>query len=179
MSELHELVKIRAEGAGDIAGIRAVHVAAFADEPYSQQTEHLIVDELRAAGALRVSLVAECEARVVGHIAFSPVMIDGVDLRWYALGPVGVLPPMQRQGIGSRLVRAGLDHLRRFGAEGCVLVGESAYYERFGFRQCDELTMDGFPGEVQLCLALQGSEPRGRVEHHPAFSVQASGDAAR
>ncbi len=165
-------MKIRTENPGDLQAISEVHVAAFANHPFSHQTEHLIVEGLRAGGALCISLVAEMDDKVVGHIAFSAVKIDGQDRHWYALGPVGVLPQLQKRGIGSMLVRQGLECLRGLGAEGCVLVGEPAYYGRFGFRPCGELTMEGVPAEVLLCLAMAGSMPHGPVEHHPAFWVR-------
>ena len=165
-------VRIRPETASDHKGISDVHVAAFANHPFSHQTEHLIVETLRGSGALCISLVAEANRKVVGHIAFSRVTVDGEDPNWYALGPVGVLPPLQRQGIGSQLVRDGLEQLRRLGAGGCVLIGEPSYYSRFGFRPCRELTMEGVPADVLQCLPLAGPEPHGRVEHHPAFWVQ-------
>lgn len=169
-------VTIRPERSDDSGGITAVHTAAFANHPFSHQTEHLIVEELRAAGALTISLVAEMTGRVVGHIAFSLVTIDGQNLHWYALGPVGVLPELQGQGIGSSLVRQGLEGLQAQGAAGCVLVGEPEFYGRFGFRQCTEMTMEKVPAEVVLCLPMTGAEPRGDIEHHPAFWVQPHGE---
>lgn len=160
---------IRAEAASDYAAIREIHLAAFANQQYSVQNEHLIVDALRAAGALTVSLVAESETGLVGHIAFSPISIDGEDRGWFALGPVGVLPAMQRKGVGSELVREGLDRLRGLGAEGCVVLGEPAYYGRFGFRQRPELVLEGVPAEFFMCLPMSGEMAHGRVEHHAAF----------
>lgn len=165
-------ITIRPESPADVAAIREVHLAAFAHHPFSHQTEHLIVDALRADGALSVSLVAEGEGRVAGHIAFSPVSVGGQDCRWYALGPVGVLPAWQNHGIGSSLVREGLDRLRALGADGCVLVGEPSFYSRFGFRQCTAMSMEGVPPEVVLCLAFGGEVPHGRLEHHRAFWVK-------
>jgi putative acetyltransferase len=172
-----EPVKIRPERGEDSRGIAAVHVSAFANHPLSQQTEHLIVDELRAATALAISLVAEMTGRIVGHIAFSLVTIEGKDVHWYALGPVGVLPELQGQGIGSSLVRQGLKALQAHGAAGCVLLGEPEFYSRFGFRQCRELTMEGVPAEAVLCLPMVSDEPHGHVEHHPAFWVQPRSEA--
>jgi putative acetyltransferase len=170
---------LRPETPADSAAIRAVNLAAFAVHPFSRQTEHLIVEALREAGALAVSLVAEadcepeCEGggEVVGHIAFSRAPLDGLDLGWYLLGPVAVLPGLQRRGIGSALVRAGLDRLRELGARGCVLVGDPAFYTRLGFRQAASLAYPGVPGEYVLCLPLAGPEPAGEVGHHPAFDV--------
>jgi putative acetyltransferase len=105
-------MEIRSENSRDHDAITAILIEAFADHPYSHQTEHLIVDALRRAKALSVSLVAETDKQVVGHIAFSPVTIDGEDCRWFALGPVAVARRLQRRGIGRQLIEAGLNALR-------------------------------------------------------------------
>jgi putative acetyltransferase len=168
------IMHVRPETTNDHAAVREIHIAAFANQPFSQQTEHLIVDALRADNALTLSLVAESEGRVVGHIAFSAVAIGDHGQGWYALGPVGVLPSWQRRGIGSELVRRGLDCLRELGAEGCVLLGEPSFYGRFGFQHCAELAMPGVPPECVLCLPMADRIPHGDIEHHPAFFVQAS-----
>jgi putative acetyltransferase len=166
---------IRPEAPGDHAAIRAINIAAFSGHPFSRQTEHLIVEALREAGALTLSLVAEADGEpqgeVVGHIAFSCATIGGRDLGWYLLGPVAVLPGLQRCGTGSALVRAGIDALQGLGAQGCVLVGEPAFYTRFGFRQALCLSYPGVPPEYVLCLTLAGGEPKGDVEHHAAFAA--------
>ena len=166
---------IRPETPADHAAVREINIAAFAVHPFSRQTEHLIVEALRAAGALTLSLVAEEQGRVAGHIAFSKAPIGGQDLGWFLLGPVAVLPDLQRRGIGSALVRVGLEALRALDAQGCVLVGDPAYYTRFGFRQAARLVYPGVPPEVVLCLPLAGPEPPvepvGEVAHHPAFET--------
>ncbi|MBI5519241.1 MAG: N-acetyltransferase [Desulfovibrio sp.] len=163
---------IRPETPADIDAIRRINIDAFADHPFSRQTEHLIVEELRAAGALAVSLVAEeQDGSVVGHIAFSSAPIGGRDQGWYLLGPVAVLPGSQRRGVGSALVRQGLDALRAMGAQGCALVGDPAFYTRLGFRQAVRLAYPGVPGEFVLCLPLAGEEPVGDIGHHPAFEA--------
>ena len=164
---------IRPETSNDYQAIREINTAAFADHPYSHQTEHLIVEALRAAGALTISLVAEVEGKVVGHIAFSPVTINGTFHQWYALGPVAVLPALQRQGIGTKLVKEGLKSMRALGAKGCVLVGDPAFYSRFGFSHNPALTLEDVPPDVFLCLPMTEPVPQGKVEHHLAFSVQA------
>lgn len=164
---------IRSETPHDLTAIENVHIAAFANHPYSRQTEHLIVNALRADHALTVSLVAEVDGAVVGHIAFSPVKIDGHDCRWFILGPVGVLPDHQRRGIGQELIREGLKAIRSLGAEGCVLVGEPAYYSRFGFTHRPELVLEGVPAQYFMCLPMTEQIPRGCVSHHAAFSVTA------
>ncbi len=164
---------IRPETRNDYQAIREINIAAFSDHPYSQHTEHLIVEALRAAGALTISLVAEAEGKVVGHIAFSPVTINGADQQWFALGPVAVLPALQMQGVGTKLVKEGLKLIRALGAQGCVLVGDPAYYSRFGFRHNPALTLEDVPPNVFLCLPMTEPVPHGKVEHHAAFWVQA------
>jgi putative acetyltransferase len=171
--ELNEaaLQMIRPEAPSDHEAITEIIIEAFADHPYSHQTEHLIVDELRRSDALTLSLVAEIDGRVVGHVAFSPVKIDGADCRWFALGPVAVARSHQGRGIGQQLITAGLEALRGFGACGCVVVGEPAYNRRFGFEHDPDLMMEGVPPEVFMLLPLAGPRPRGAVSHPPAFSV--------
>lgn len=163
---------IRAETPRDYDAISQIHREAFADHPFSQQTEHLIVLELRRAGAMSVSLVAEVEGEVVGHVAFSPATIGGRDCGWYVLGPIGVLPRLQRRGIGKALVAAGLDELRKLGAGGCFLVGDPGYYPKLGFAHDPGLTMAGIPPEVCMAMHLAGERPQGEVVHHPAFLVK-------
>jgi putative acetyltransferase len=99
---------IRSEKDADIDAITTVTVAAFRTLEVSNQTEQFIIEALRAAKALTVSLVAESNDCVVGHIAFSPVTISDGPRNWYGLGPVSVLPEYQRQGIGKALIREGL-----------------------------------------------------------------------
>lgn len=161
---------VRPETSRDFDGIRRVNIAAFRDHQYSQQTEHLIVEALRAAGALELSLVAEAEAggEVVGHIAFSAAQI-GASQDWFLLGPVAVEPARQGEGIGRALIEAGLEALRSRGAGGCVLVGDPAFYGRFGFSQYPGVTCSGVPDENVLCLWMSGEMPVGEVVHHPAF----------
>lgn len=164
---------VRSEQPSDIGTIFEVTGAAFEDHPYSHQTEPFIIDALRAAGALTVSLVAEIEGKVVGHIAFSPVTIsDGGD-GWYALGPIAVGPRWQHRGVGSALVRAGLAALEALDAQGCVLVGEPKFYERFGFKSVPGLTMAGVPDENVMALPLGPTSAQGAITHHEAFSATA------
>ena len=162
---------IRPETPADRGSIRAILIAAFANHPYSRQTEHLIVEALRADNALTLSLVAEVDGAVVGQIAFSPVTIGGEDAGWLALGPVAVAPSHQRRGIGTALVGEGLKTIRSSGIKGCVLVGDPAFYRRFGFVHNGALRMEGVPPEVLLCLPFSGTAPDGNVTHHPAFFV--------
>lgn len=164
-------MNLRLERAGDEAAIAAVTAAAFAGHPYSNQTEPLLVELLRRDGGLLLSLVAEDEGAIVGHIAFSPVAIAGADLGWVGMGPLSVAPGRQRRGIGSALVRAGLEELRRRGVQGCVLVGEPGFYGRFGFQAVAGLVLDGVPPEVFLALPFGGDVPHGTTDFHPAFAT--------
>ncbi len=165
------MYSIRNETDADADAITAVTVAAFLTLEISQHTEQFIIESLRASGALALSLVAEQDGRVVGHIAFSPLTISDGTEHWYGMGPVSVLPGLQRRGIGSALIREGLSRLTAMGAGGCCLVGHPDYYPRFGFENRPELTCEGVPREAFFCLSLDGSNPRGRVEFHQAFLV--------
>ena len=166
------LVIVHTETAHDYDRISEIHIAAFYSHPFSNQTEHLIVEHLREAGGLTLSLVAEVDGVVLGHVALSPVTIGGIDCGWFALGPIGVEPTAQRRGIGSRLVEGSLERLRELGAQGCVVVGDPGYYERFGFRHEPGLTVSGVPLEYVLCVAFSSSVPVGAVTHHPAFEME-------
>jgi len=163
------MLTIRNESAEDADAITEVTVAAFRTLEISNHTEQFIVEALRASHALTLSLVAERDGRVVAHIAFSPITISDGTANWYGLGPVSVLPALQRQGIGSALIREGLSRLKALGAGGCCLVGHPDYYPRFGFENRPELTVEGVPQEAFFALSLDGSHPRGRVAFHEAF----------
>jgi putative acetyltransferase len=166
-----EKLLIREEKQADIAAIAELTVAAFKTLAISSHTEHFIVDALRAAGALTVSLVAELDDRLVGHLALSPVTIAGATGQWYGLGPISVLPEMQRQGIGKALIEQGLARLRQLGAGGVCLVGHPGYYRRFGFVNVDGLGLTGVPPEVFFALSFDGVMPRGEVAFHPGFQA--------
>jgi putative acetyltransferase len=162
---------VRAEMPHDVAAITTLLKEAFADHPYSHQTEHILVEELRKSDALSVSLVAEEAGQVAGHIAFSAVKIGGEDLHWCGMGPLSVRRTWQRQGIGKALVAAGLEAIRAQGAAGCVLVGDPAYYGRFGFHRMATLTLADVPAEYFLALAFGDTLPHGQVTFHPAFAA--------
>jgi len=126
---------------------------------------------LRDANALTISLVAVVGKRVVGHIAFSPVTISDGSLGWYGLGPISVLPELQKQGIGKSMMHEGLSSLKSLGAKGCVLVGDPGYYERFGFRSLPDLVIDGVPQENVLVLPFEESKTSGTVVFHEGFAA--------
>lgn len=164
---------IRKESASDIEAITEVTIAAFKDHPISRHTEQFIVKALRAAGALAVSLVAEIDGKVVGHIAFSPVTISDGATGWYGIGPVSVLPDYQKQGIGKALVNEGMSLLKDMDARGCALVGDQDYYKRFGFKNCPELVHEGIPQEYFLVLPFTEKTPKGIVVFHEGFKATA------
>ena len=162
---------VRKETVLDIEAITRVTIAAFKTLPISNNTEQFIIKALRAAGALTLSLVAEIEGHVVGHVAFSPVILSGGTEGWYGLGPVSVLPEYQRQGIGKSLINEGLSLLKQMGGRGCVLVGDPNYYIRFGFRNLPELVLEGVPKEVFLALPFSEEIPQGIVVFHEGFKA--------
>lgn len=163
---------IRDEVASDVEAIDAVTIAAFKTHPISEHTEQFIVKALRRAGALAVSLVAEIDGRVVGHVAFSAISITDGTSGWYGLGPVSVLPELQRQGIGTALINQGLEMLKTRGAKGCALVGDPNYYKRFGFRNDPQLIHEGIPQEFFVVLPFGDEVPHGTVEFHEGFWVK-------
>jgi putative acetyltransferase len=162
---------IRSEKDADIDAITTVTVAAFRTLEVSNQTEQFIIEALRAAKALTVSLVAESNDCVVGHIAFSPVTISDGTRNWYGLGPVSVLPEYQRQGIGKALIREGLSRLRDMHAQGCCLVGHPDYYRKFGFKNMPGLVHEGVPQEVFFALSFDGHTPQGTVTFHEGYKA--------
>ena len=114
-------ITVRDETESDINAITEVTKKAFATLAISNHTEEFIIKALREASALAISIVAEADGKVVGNIAFSAVTISDESPGWYGLGPVSVLPELQRQGIGKSLIYKGLSLLRVLGAKGCVL----------------------------------------------------------
>ncbi|WP_199772905.1 GNAT family N-acetyltransferase [Ensifer adhaerens] len=163
---------VRHERAGDEEAIRGVTAAAFEGHPHSDQSEPFIIERLRAAGALSVSLVADMNEEIVGHIAFSPVTLTPEEPGWFGLGPVSVRPDVQSQGIGRQLILEGLEWLRAEGAAGCVVVGDPALYQKFGFRNESALVFPGCAPQYFMALALSGAMAAGTVAYHPAFGVE-------
>ena len=163
---------IRREAPGDGAAIHAVTIAAFRDAPHTDHTEQFIVDALRAEGALSISLVAEADGAVVGHAAVSPVSISDFSADWFGVGPVSVLPEFQGQGIGSLLMQEVLRVLRDQGAAGCVVLGDPAFYRRFGFLPKASVVLPGVPPAYFQVIAFGQRLPRGAVTYHAAFGVR-------
>ncbi|WP_199611498.1 GNAT family N-acetyltransferase [Flocculibacter collagenilyticus] len=166
-------MKVRHENHTDIKKIESLIYRAFMNHPHHESgatpTEHLIVNKLRDTNALSLSLVYEDETGLIGHIAFSPVLIDGEESLWLGLGPVSVMPNRQGEGIGSALIQEGISQLQSKGIEGLVLLGEPEYYGRFGFLSQPELTLPDVPSEYFLALSLSNNVPTGEVAYHSAF----------
>jgi len=168
---MNSKIIIRNETPADVGSITEVTSAAFKTLAISNHTEQFIVEALRAAMALTVSLVAEMDGQVIGHIAFSPVTISDDTARWYGLGPVSVLPAYQRQGIGKALIQQGLSRLKDLNAQGCCLVGHPDYYKKFGFTNMPGLVYEGVPQEVVFALCFEGHAPQGKVAFHEGFKA--------
>jgi putative acetyltransferase len=162
-------VVIRPERASDVEAIAEITREAFVGHPHTNHKEQLIINALREAKALAVSLVAELEAKVVGQATFARVTISDGARDWYGLGPLSVKPGFQRMGIGQALVRKGLEALRELGGRGCVVVGEANFYERFGFRNRPGLVFAGLPQEYFLAVPFGEELPAGEVTCHPVF----------
>jgi putative acetyltransferase len=164
---------IRAETEADHPAVRRVNECAF-----SRANEADLVDALRKNAWPQVSLVAELDGQVVGHIFFSPVLIESEASSFTALGlaPMAVLPSLQRQLIGSELVRRGLEACRSIGHEVVVVLGHSEYYPRFGFVPAGQkgLTCEyTVPEEAFMVAELSEGALAGRkgvVKYRPEFS---------
>jgi putative acetyltransferase len=166
-------MQIGREHPGDVDAVRRVHLAAF-----DTALEADLVDALREQAQPLVSLVAGDATGIVGHILFSPVTL-AIDpaVPLMGLAPMAVLPGLQRRGIGSALVRAGLEACAGLGAAGVVVLGHPAFYPRFGFAPASRFGLTSeydVPDDVFLALALRPGAlagRSGRVRYHPAFAI--------
>jgi putative acetyltransferase len=166
---------IRDEAAGDAPAVHAVHQEAF-----GSPVEAGIVDALRTACDDRVSLVAEADGEIVGHILFTPAEIDGANesIRGYGLAPVAVRPAWQRRGVGSALIAEGIRRLREAGAPFVIVLGHPEYYPRFGFERASQhgvrCQWPGVPDEAFMLLVLDAAfAPRlaGVARYRPEFDT--------
>lgn len=164
---------IRDEEPRDWAAVHAVNVSAF-----ETSEEANLVDALREQARPLVSLVAEDHGAIVGHIMFSPVSLAGhPSLKIMGLAPMAVAPTHQRKGIGSALVRAGLDQCARLGFGAVVVLGHPAYYPRFGFVPSTRYGIGceyDVPEDVFMVVELQDGFLRGasgKVSYHAAFGA--------
>jgi len=163
------MIHIRPERPSDREAIYEVTRRAFTGVPFAAGDEPELIDNLRGAGLLFLSLVAEDGDTIVGQITFSPAAISNGTGPWYALGPVSVEPGRQGEGIGTRLVREGLNAISARNALGCVLTGNPLYYRRFGF----ELRPKNCPLNEQeghfMVKLLADIEPEGSFAFHDLF----------
>lgn len=166
---MKEMPEIRAETLADRRAIADVIRAAFELAPHSSGTEAATVERLRANGALSLSLVAVDGGELVGHVAFSPVTIAGRTGNWFGLGPLAVRPDRQSGGLGTALVRQGLEMLRRQGAGGCVVLGDPDYYGRFGFAVDPALRYADAPAGYFQTLPFRNDRPVGAIAYDSAF----------
>ncbi len=162
---------IRTEGERDCAAVYAVNAAAF-----ETPLEANLVNALRQQAQPLISLVAEDEGAIVGHILFSPVSLTGyAGVKIIGLGPMAVAPSHQRKGIGSALVRAGVDRCKQLGFGAVVVLGHPEYYPRFGFSTSSRFGIGceyDVPEEVFMVMELQSDYLRGRtgtIRYHAAF----------
>ena len=162
-------INIRNEKKSDSTCISEVITLAFKDDPHGDGREAGIVELMRKDSALTIALVAEADNKIVGHIAFSKVTINGEFIDWYGLAPVSVAPKYQNQGVGSQLIEEGLKRLQKLNAKGCVLLGEPDYYQRFGFEAYGKLILPDVPAEYFQALSFNSSIPNGIVKYHRAF----------
>ena len=161
---------IRPERAHDARAIHDLVDRAFRPMAFSDGTEPAVIDRLRERGELVLSLVAEIDGAVAGHVAFSAATIgDSGESGWYALGPVAVDPPRQRTGMGTALIGEGLDTLRKRGARGVVLIGDPAYYRRFGFDGDGRLRYRELADALVQWLAFGAPPPPGDLRFADAF----------
>jgi putative acetyltransferase len=163
---------IRPEKDDDWDAVHAVNVSAF-----ESPSEANLVDALREQAQPVVSLVAEENGEVIGHIMFSPVALSGgPNLRVLGLAPMAVAPTHQQKGIGSALVRTGLEQCRQLGFDAVVVLGHPTYYPRFGFVPSSRFGIDSeydVPEEAFMAMELKPESLNGmtgRVKYHAAFS---------
>lgn len=165
-------VLIRRELPSNIAAIEAVTAAAFLNAAHTSHTEQFIVNALCNFGQLSVSLVAEDNGEIAGHVTVSPVSIlSGTD-GWYGLGPISVVPTRQGHGVGAQLMEQALGELRGLGAAGCVQLGDPHYYCRIGFKAEPALILPGMPQEYFQAIRFHGPLPSGTVSYHESFNAQ-------
>ena len=163
-------VAIRDERPEDIGAIYDLTKRAFAPMPFAGGNEQDLINIVRDAGALSISLVAVFDSNIVGHVAFTPAMAADNSPGWFGLGPVAVEPKFQRKGIGRQLINEGLRKLLDWNAAGCIVLGDPNYYQRFGFRPSPALTPAGQPPEYFMMLSLTALQPNAVVDFHPLFS---------
>lgn len=173
-------VEVRIEQPDDEIAVREVTKLAFETSEFGHNGEAGLVEQLRAQGAATISLVAVCADQIVGHVLFSPATIDAAGRQTHGLGlaPVSVLPEFQRQGIGARLIEAGLELAAQGSSQFVIVLGHPEYYPKFGFVpavgnnvRCE---FEGVPDEAFLIRwfkELESCDEEAVAKYHPVFST--------
>ncbi|ASR56022.1 GNAT family N-acetyltransferase [Cellulomonas sp. PSBB021] len=162
---------IRPERPDDVDAIDRLTTAAFEPQWFSDGSEAAIIRSLRESGDLTLSLVAEDDGEVIGHVALSPVTVDGSHGGWFGLGPISVRLDRQRRGVGRALVAEALDRLRCQGARGCALIGDPAIYGRMGFTGGGGLSHLELDRSLVQQVTFSGPAPRGELRFAAAFAA--------
>lgn len=166
---------IREEQPGDVAAIREINLRAF-----DTGAEAAVVDLLRQNCTERLSLVAQLGDRLVGHILFTPVMAQAgaQPIKGMGLAPLAVLPPYQQQGIGSALVRRGVEMVREAGYPFLIVLGHPSYYPRFGFERAAAYGLkseySGVPEDAFMIMVFEPEAVKaasGEVRYRPEFAA--------
>lgn len=163
------MVTIRTEEESDQRQIWEITKSAFEGKAYAGGDEQDLIDRLRDQGLLVVSLVATDDSKIIGQISFSPATISSDIGKWYALGPVSVLPVYQCKGIGGLLIENGIERLKELEAWGCILTGDTRYYSRHGFELAGQHCPENEPRENFMLRAIGGKKPDGVFSFHQSF----------
>lgn len=166
-------MKIRAETSHDHHTIAELITKAFETAPHSSGAEAAIVERLRAQGALRLSLIAEQDGQMVGHVAVSSGAV-GAEENWRCIGPIAVRPSHQGKGFGAALMEEVLARAHAEEADGVALVGDPAYYHRFGFAPQPGVWVPGISDEVVLLRPFGRARPSGVLRFAPGFGIDYS-----
>lgn len=174
---LNQLI-IRAEKTTDIEPINQLILLAFANHPHQDPnlgvTEHLIVQNLRQSAALTISLVAEYQAQIIAHVAFSPIQVNHQKSNYHVMAPVSVLPEFQNCGVGTQLIKNGLIKLQQFNSDGCVVLGDPEYYQRFGFHHNHKFSAKGAPKPYFMAQSFTDHHHlnnAAEITFHEAFTI--------
>jgi len=162
-------MNLRGERPEDVQGIYELTKLAFKSMPFSDGSEADRLNILRADKDLELSIVAVAEGKIVGHIAFSPVFLNEKFDHWFGLGPVSVLPELQKQGIGKALIKKGLSRLKDKKAKGCILIGNPDYYHRFGFIGDGQIQYRDYSQDIAQWLKFGKETPSGLLTFSPGL----------
>ena len=169
MRDKGALITLRDETPKDIDALHDLSYRAFAPMTFSDNSEADAIRTMRQTGNLTLSLIAELQGHIVGHVAFSPVKIDEAFHDWYALGPISVEPDHQRQGIGRALIAFGLKRLRKLGANGCVLIGNPDFYASSGFVADGRFSYGDLDARFIQHIRFQGPLRNGALQFAPGL----------